>query len=142
MKLKAAILGLAFVCQTAVVDANTGVLAAINAERLSNGRTALVYNKRLEAAARAHALDMAKRGFFSHTGSDGSDVGKRMKRAGYKYCFGAENVAFGQKSLSAVMAAWMKSSGHRKNILNRKVESVGLARATGDRWVMVLAASC
>ncbi|WP_420010693.1 CAP domain-containing protein [Tateyamaria sp.] len=51
-------------------------------------------------------------------------------------------MAFGQQSLPAVMTAWMNSSGHRKNILSRKAKSVGVARATGDRWVMVLGASC
>jgi uncharacterized protein YkwD len=126
----------------AVAVADTGMLAAINAERKAKGRAALSYDTRLAAAAEVHAKDMARHGFMSHTGSDGSDVGKRMSRAGYKFCFGAENVAFGQGSFPAVMTAWMNSSGHRQNILHRKAKAVGVARATGDRWVMVLAAPC
>lgn len=125
-----------------MVSADKNVLAAVNAERSANGRAALAYDNRLEKAASAHAKDMAARGFMSHTGSDGSDLSKRLKRAGYKYCFGAENIALGQKSLPDAMSAWMKSGGHRKNILNPKAKSVGFARAQGNRWVMVLGSTC
>mmetsp|Transcript_23745 Transcript_23745/g.42569 ORF Transcript_23745/g.42569 Transcript_23745/m.42569 type:complete len:141 (-) Transcript_23745:1369-1791(-) len=140
--MRIAVLSTVLVLLAGIASANSGILAAVNAERQANGRAALSYDSKLEAAAAAHAKDMARHGFMSHTGSDGSDLAKRLKRAGYKYCFGAENVAFGQQSLPAVMTAWMNSSGHRKNILNRKATSVGLARATGDRWVMVLGAPC
>lgn len=124
----------------AAADANA--LAAVNAERNAKGRAALVYDDRLEAAALAHARDMAARNFMSHTGSDGSTLAKRLKRAGYKYCFGAENIAVGQPNLSRAMVAWMNSSGHRKNILSRKAEAMGFARAQGNRWVMVFGAQC
>ena len=40
------------------------------------------------------------------------------------------------------MASWMASRGHRQNILHRKARAVGVARVTGDRWVMVLSAPC
>lgn len=140
--MKIGILSAVLILAAGMATANSGILAAVNAERQANGRGALTYDARLEAAAQAHAKDMARHGFMSHTGSDGSNLAKRLKRVGYNYCFGAENVAFGQQSLPAVMTAWMNSSGHRKNILNRKARSVGVARATGDRWVMVLGASC
>lgn len=123
-------------------QADPGALAAINAERAAHGRSALVYDARLEAAARAHGQDMAAHGFFSHTGSDGSDIATRLRRAGYAFCFGAENIAAGQRSLEAVMASWMGSRGHRQNILHRKARAVGLSREAGNRWVMVLAAPC
>ncbi|MEO0402773.1 MAG: CAP domain-containing protein [Pseudomonadota bacterium] len=122
--------------------ADQGMLAAVNPERAANGRSALVYDTRLEAAARAHGLDMAQAGFFDHTGSDGSDIGDRLGRVGYPFCFGAENIAAGQRSLKAVMQAWMGSRGHRGNILHRKAEAVGVARVQGNRSVMVLAAGC
>ena len=70
----------------------------------SGGRAALVYDMRLEAAARAHGQDMAARGFFSHTGSDGSDIGDRLRRAGYAFCFGAENIAAGNRWVMVLAA--------------------------------------
>ncbi|WP_234423593.1 CAP domain-containing protein [Tateyamaria sp. Alg231-49] len=131
---------LLMVATTAQADRAT--LAVVNNARAAEGRSALVYDARLETAARAHGEDMAAQGFFSHTGSDGSDIGTRLRRVDYGFCFGAENIAAGQKSLVDVMAAWMQSRGHRRNILHRKAKAVGIARVTGDRWVMVLAAPC
>lgn len=125
-----------------LVAANPNALAAVNAERASQGRAALTYDARLEAAAKAHARDMARKGFMSHTGSDGSNLGTRIKRTGFRYCFGAENIAMGQNSLDGAMASWMNSGGHRKNILNRKAKSMGFAQASGNRWVLVLGAEC
>ncbi len=125
---------------TAWADPQT--LAAINAARGDNGRDIVVYNARLESVARAHAEDMAANGFFSHTGSDGSDIGARLTRGGYRWCFAAENIAAGQRSLTEVMSSWMGSRGHSQNILHRKAQAVGMARVTGDLWVMVLAAPC
>lgn len=125
-----------------VVVADPVALAAINAERAAQNRAPLIYDATLEAAASAHAQDMARKEFFSHTGSDGSDIGQRLTRAGYRYCFGAENIASGQRSLDEVMAAWMGSRGHRRNILHRNAQAVGLARTDGNIWVMVLAAPC
>ncbi|WP_415919955.1 CAP domain-containing protein [Tateyamaria sp. SN6-1] len=125
-----------------VVRADTEVLQAVNAERAAAGRAALAYDDRLEAVARAHGQDMARQGFFSHTGSDGSDIGQRLRRGGVSFCFAAENIAQGQRSLAQVMAGWMGSRGHRRNILHRQAETVAVARVPGDIWVMVLAAGC
>ncbi len=91
----------------------------INTLRKSQGLQELVYSRKLEKAAKSHAEDMVRKGFFSHTGSDGSDVGKRVRRAGYDWCFVAENIAKGQNGLDAVMTAWAQSPGHRANMLSR-----------------------
>lgn len=139
-RLLAAVLAVVALVTQAQADPN--ILAAVNQARESKRRAPLVYDDRLEAAARAHALDMADARFFSHTGSDRSNVGTRLHRVGYDWCFAAENIAAGQRSLDRVMAVWMDSRGHRRNILHRKARAVGVARATGNRWVMVLASPC
>jgi len=85
---------------------------------------------------------MARRGFFSHHGSNGSTVGKRVTRAGYRWCSVAENIAKGFSSRQAVVEQWRISPGHYKNMTKRKVQEYGLAQVD-DVWVMVLAAkSC
>ena len=118
--------------------ADPAATAALNAYRTAQGRSTLTYSDRLDAAARAHAGDMARRGFFSHTGSNDSTVGDRVRAQGYRYCFVAENIAKGQRTLEQVMKSWKTSSGHRKNMLHNKATEFGLARADGDIWVMVL----
>jgi uncharacterized protein YkwD len=117
-------------------------LEAVNALRDVKGLTPLSYNDRLEQAAEAHARDMAKHGYFSHSGRNGSTVGKRMTKAGYEWCFVAENIAKGQRSLDAVMRGWTNSPGHYRNMVEARAREMGLARAEGDVWVMVLAAPC
>lgn len=114
----------------------------LNAFRGGQGVPALSYNPKLEQSAKSHADDMVKRGFFSHTGSNGSDVGERVRKTGYNWCFVAENIAKGQNGLDAVMAAWSKSPGHRANLLSRKAKEFALYEAADRTWVMVLAAPC
>lgn len=116
----------------------TAVSNSINALRADKNLAALRYSSQLEQTARAHADDMVRNGFFSHTGSDGSSIGKRLTSSGYGWCTAAENIASGQTSLAAVMSTWTKSRGHRKNMLNKKVTEFALARGTGNIWVMVL----
>lgn len=37
---------------------------------------------KLTAAARSHAVDMSRRGYFSHTSLDGVGMSLRLRRAG------------------------------------------------------------
>lgn len=85
---------------------------------------------------------MARAGFFSHTGSDGSDIRTRVSRAGYRWCAVAENIARGQRSLEAALEGWKASRGHRRNMLSRRMAEIGVARGAGNTWVMVLASGC
>ena len=82
-------------------------------------------------------------GQMTHTGSDGSDAGTRIGRAGYSAGTWGENVAAGYGSASSVVDGWMNSSGHRANILNGAFTQIGVAvaySADGTAyWTMVLA---
>ncbi|NNE51322.1 MAG: CAP domain-containing protein [Sulfitobacter sp.] len=114
----------------------------LNGFRSNGGRGALVWSDRLALAAQIHASDMAEQGYFSHTGRNGASVGDRARGVGYNWCLVAENIAKGQVSLTEVMRDWAESPGHRKNMLNGQVTEFGMAWATGDVWVMVLARRC
>lgn len=120
--------------------ASESVLAApvLNQLRQEAGLPPLAPSTTLERAARMHAEDMVRNGFFSHTGTDGSRVAQRANRVAYPWCSIAENIAMGQRSVSEVMRDWMKSPSHRKNILNRRVVEYGLVRGPRDTWVLVL----
>lgn len=120
--------------------ADSAALKALNDYRQSQGRSPLTYSTELESAAQAHAADMARAGFFDHTGSDGSDVATRVSRQGYGWCVVAENIAKGQQSLSEVMRAWAGSEGHNRNMLSREVTEFALIQEREHIWVMVLAA--
>ncbi len=120
----------------------------LNAARRQNGLPPVALSGTLGRAAAGHACDMIQRGFFSHQGSNGSSAHNRAQRAGYRSCLTAENIAWGQPTPAAVFDAWMRSPGHRANILRTGVRDVGLAQAVprqgqkGPQWVMVLARPC
>ena len=121
-------------------SAETGnVRSLLNAERARNGLGPLRRSRQLTASASVHADDMAARGYFSHTGSNGASLGGRVRRQGYGYCVVAENISKGRSDPAAVIAGWMASPGHRRNILNPDVTEFGLARAPGNIWVLDLA---
>ena len=117
----------------AVVDVaayEAEVVKLTNAQRTANGCKALRTDSRLTAAARAHSTDMVKAGFFSHTGSDGSNFVTREVRAGYpRNGASAENIAWGYRTPAQVVTGWMNSAGHRKNILNCTSTAVGVGVA-------------
>jgi uncharacterized protein YkwD len=99
----------------------------------------LTWNGQLEQAALNHSIDMYQNDYFSHTGLNGSDPGKRITAAGYTWRTYGENIAKGQSSEQAVMDAWLKSEGHCKNIMGRNFREMGLGRA-GNLWTQVFAA--
>jgi len=121
--------------------ASRGFGADLNAYRTGRGLAPLARNAGLTRAARLHAEDMARAGYFSHRGRDGSSAAERIGRQG---CGGhtAENIAQGYPSEAAVLAGWKRSAGHDRNLLRREVRHYGLARAAGDTWVLVLASDC
>ncbi len=127
-------------CLPAMVVADRAALSAVNGYRAQQGRAPLSYSTALDRAAQAHVDDMARRGYFSHDGADGSTVGSRVAGQGYGWCVVAENIAKGQRDLAAVMQAWIASPGHRRNLRNRDVTQFALAQGAGRVWVMILAA--
>lgn len=119
-------------------DLSAAAQAWVNAERKKAGLRGLVPSQALSRAAAAHARDLAQSGRFSHSGSDGSSVGQRVRRQGYGFCFVAENIAKGQGSLDEVLRGWMASEGHRRNMLAKPARDFGLVRGPSNLWVMVL----
>ncbi|MET9153979.1 CAP domain-containing protein [Streptomyces griseoflavus] len=111
------------------------VVQLVNAERAKVGCSAVKVNTILTQAAQKHSEDMAASGTMSHTGSDGSDPGARITRAGYTWSTYGENVAYGYSTPEQVMDGWMTSPGHKANILNCSFEEIGVGLAQpGNYW--------
>ncbi len=104
------------------------VLAAHNARRAGAGLPPCSLDPRLGRAAEGHARDMADRRKMTHRGGDFSSPFDRIARQGYTYRAAAENVAYGFDDVEGLMVAWMKSPGHRRNILGPYAE-IGVGRA-------------
>ena len=105
------------------------VVSLINSERTSRGLHAYAVHTLLRAAARVHAEDMACNGFHSHTGSDGSSVGDRVRRQGYAYSWIGENYMITGDTVNGpqiVFDWWMNSTPHRNNILSPNYTEFGV----------------
>ena len=93
------------------------VVELVNASRAQYGLGALGCDAAAIRAAQLHSEDQCQMGRMSHTGSDGSDPGERMRRAGGQFGGWGENVAYGASAPGEVHEMWMNSPGHRANIL-------------------------
>lgn len=91
---------------------------------------ALEWNPRLASTALAHSRDMAAQNYFSHQGRDGSQVGDRAEREGYRWQRIGENIAAGQGSTEQVVAGWLASPGHCATIMDPAFTELGVAYAT------------
>ncbi len=91
------------------------------------------WNDKLEIAAKRHSDDMFKHNHFDHTGTDGSLLRDRINDAGYEWSFIGENIASGYPNERAVIAGWLRSTGHCKNIMNGNFKDMGIAK-TGKYW--------
>lgn len=107
-----------------------------NRERRSRGTPALAASRVLTRAARLPARNMARQGFFDHTDPQGRSVGDRVSifDRGNRFTYIGENIAAGYRSALSTCRGWMRSSGHRRNILDRRYTAIGGGFARGGPY--------
>jgi uncharacterized protein YkwD len=114
------------------------LLCLHNQIRVQAGLPTLKDNAKLRKAATGHSNDMVIEGFFDHTSLNGDTFVDRIIDAGYAkrndgWTIG-ENLAWGTGELStpqAIMDAWMKSAGHKANIVKKSYKEIGIAVRIG-----------
>ena len=104
-----------------------------NDDRADKDRSALELDLQLSRYARRHSQDMADAGEIFHT----DDLAAKLK--GKNWSAGGENVGMAS-DLSDLEAAFMASTPHRRNILNRDFDNVavGVVESDGSFWVTVI----
>lgn len=102
---------------------------ATNAQRRAARRVALRKNACLQRFATRHARAMARTQNMRH-----QSLGPIMRSC--RLSMVGENVAYGYTSGKAAVGAWMRSPGHRANILNPRYRllAVGAAQASNGQW--------
>lgn len=95
------------------------VVRQVNMERTKRGLNPLAVDANLTAAANIRAREITEK--FSHTRPDGS---RAVSVSVFAY---AENIARGQKTPDKVMAAWLTSEGHRRNMLRASYGTIGVS---------------
>ena len=124
--------------KAAAIEAHytTGFLSAqereagnlLNSDRSRYNLPALAIDPALSRIARIKSQDMLQNGYFAHTSPTYGDVRDMLTHFGYSYTAAGENIArYG--SLDKAQAALMSSPGHRRNILSRAYDRVGIGVA-------------
>jgi len=140
------------------------LLRYINEERADRGLSELERDERLVKIARFHSKDMAETEYFAHESPGGETMSDRYRKFGYqcrvpvegnRYLSGAENIAYtiafspvqhptgGTVTLTTeeeiarnLVAIWMNSPPHKKNILREPWDNVGhgayIGRVNGE----------
>ena len=129
------------------------VILLVNQHRVNYGLKPLSIDIDLTQAARYHALDMGINNYFSHD----SKVYAGIKQSSYRPFYErvkeffkqtsylGENIAAGHVDPVSVVDGWMKSKGHRENILNPKWSHIGVGyiyvdeSTYGHYWVQEFA---
>ena len=121
---------------TAVERYKAEVLYYTNQARASHGLAALspaAANLSQAAQVRANETIIS----FSHTRPNGSSAFTVLGEYSVNFSWAAENIAYLSIDYSAadVVQMWMDSPGHRKNILNPNLKSLGVGYAVNGRLV-------
>lgn len=106
----------------AITGFESEMLELCNQQRRANGKPDLTLNKTLCANAAVRAEEISRDDWFSHQRPDGTMCFTAVT-VDYMTC--GENIAYGTRTASATVAAWMDSPGHRANILSDKFTQAG-----------------
>lgn len=114
------------------------VVRLVNVERAKVGLSALKTDWELARVAEHKSQDMHDKKYFDHTSPTYGTPFNMMKNYGIQYKSAGENIAKGQKTPEEVVKAWMNSSGHRANILNKSYTHIGVGYvADGNYWTQM-----
>lgn len=106
----------------AITGFESEMLELCNQQRRANGKPDLTLNKTLCANAAVRAEEISRDDWFSHQRPDGTMCFTAVT-VNYMTC--GENIAYGTRTASATVAAWMDSPGHRANILSDEFTQAG-----------------
>lgn len=110
------------------------IFYATNIQRKKYKRTKFLFSKALGSAAQTHSINMVKLNFYSHTSKVKGEktMTDRLKIVGIENAYMAENIydyfqiepTYWSMAVGLV-DGWMKSKGHRENILDKNYLYLG-----------------
>lgn len=125
-----------------LIEIKVYALHLVNQDRQEHGLNPLIPDPILDKAALAHAEDMLRRNYFDHISPEGQTPLDRYLKAGGNINIGVgENIFYYQNSYITGLSyettkffeqEWMKSPGHRENILNPSFTSFGYGVVYGS----------
>ena len=108
--------------------------------RASQGLGRVTTDSTLNRIAQEQATAMAAKDTLDHSVVGSFSSRMASSRSGQA----AENIAYGHDSFTKTLDQWIRSSGHRRNLLMQKASRVGVASAKSSKtgrtyWAMVIA---
>ena len=115
----------------------TELMRATNGDRAQQGLGPLKWDPALARAAQRHAELMVGQGALSHQYAGEADLVTRVGQEGAHFRVVAENLAVAPNP-DAVEVEWMHSPLHRRNILDARLNEIGigLVRQGGNLWAV------
>ena len=120
---------------TALAGLRGQMLALTNQSRRAHGTQALRMDHRVSHKVKDHSRKMARSEALFHS----ANVPRYLRGRNYRWW--GENVGYSYRSdLGSLQRAFMNSRSHRKNVLNRAYDRVGLGveRHDGRVWVSLV----
>ncbi len=126
------------------------LVALTNRSRAAAGQKALKVDSTLTSVARWRSKDMIARDYFSHDIPGYGSVFKKLDSKGYCYKVAGENIGWNTypdgEATAAIHGMFMDSSGHRKNILGKAWDVIGVGAYKGSDgkkvWTVLFADKC
>jgi len=118
----------AFSEPTSLSEGRSAILARINAVRKAHSLRPVELDAALNSIAQAYSERMSSQNFFAHVAPDGSDLRKRLQRAGYRYQVAAENLGIAGGALAAHFGI-EQSPGHLRNLIDARHARLGVGIA-------------
>lgn len=115
------------------------IVYLVNVERAQHSLPPLRVNERLIVDAKLQAAQIAETGVLDHVILSGNypTPRARAEAAGYAWNALGENLALGFTDASSAVAAWMRSPGHRANILGGSFSETGVVLAPDMRGRLI-----
>ena len=113
---------------------NAAIFYCTNIQRVKHRKKPFIHSIALEEAAQSHSKDMVTHSFYSHKSpvKGKRTMTDRLSFVGINNGYSAENIFDNFEKnptywslASKLVDGWMKSSGHRRNILNEKYNYLG-----------------
>jgi hypothetical protein len=127
----------ACLAQERISDAEKLLFDSVNRERAARKLTLLKWDEGLARAARKHAELMAEQNLLLHRLPDEADLTARAREAGVSFSHITENIGMTAYA-SGFHDGWMHSPGHRANILDAAIDSIGVAVVEGGEQLFAV----
>jgi len=140
-----AVLAFAFVClfshaclaQERISDTEKLLFDSVNRERAAKELPLLKWDEGLARAARKHAELMAEQNLLLHRLPGEADLTTRAREAGASFSHITENIGMAAYA-GGFHDGWMHSPGHRANILDAAIDSIGIAVVEGGEQLFAV----